>query len=134
MRKPTKFIMGILLTAALIAAVFPTVILAQEDTINVMVSPNTLALNSSGGSVSLHADINYNLVEGTSLTVDGEELTILFTFADDRGDLVVKCSIDELKGMVSAGTEELLFVLTVETENGDLTGNDTIRVASPNGK
>ncbi len=81
MRKPAKFILGMLLTAVLLAAVFPAAVLVQEDTVEVIVSPNMLALNSIGGSVSLHADISYSLVQDTSLTVDGEGLTILYTFA-----------------------------------------------------
>ena len=134
MRKPTKFIQGILLAALLLAAVFPATVLAQEDIVEVTVSPNMLALNSAGGSVSLHADISYSLVEGTSLTVDGENLPVLYTFADDRGDLVVKCSIDTLKGMVDADDEELLFILTIVTADVEINASDTIGIASPNGK
>ncbi len=134
MRKPTRLIVGIMLTAALLAAVFPTAVLAQEDNLEFVVSPNMLALNSNGGSVSLHADINYSLVEGTSLTVDGEDFPIAYTFADDRGDLVVKCNIDTLKSVIPEGAAEAVFALTVETASGVLSGTDTIGVASPNGK
>ena len=109
-------------------------ILAEDNAIEVVVSPNVLALNSNGGSISLHADIRYSLVEDTSLTVNGEDMPIASTFADDRGDLVVKCDIDELKEMVSEETTAT-FELTVGTESGDeYTGTDTIRVTLPKGK
>jgi len=116
-------------------------ILAADDPIEpieigVMVSPNVLALNSNGGSVSLHANINYYSVSlaETALTVNGEPLKIYYQFADDRGDLVVKCSIGELKNMVEEDSEAV-FVLTVYTKiGGEYEGTDTIRIASPQGK
>jgi hypothetical protein len=112
-------------------------ILADDNSIEVVVSPNVLALNSIGGTVSLHTDISYSLVkdEDMSLTVNGEPLPIIFIFADDRGDLVVKCGIDELKEMVSEVTTAT-FILTIGTEgDGDkYTGTDEIRIASPKGK
>ena len=136
MRRPTKFCVGILLMVTLLAFVLPTAVLAEEDSIVIMVSPNVLAINSIGGSVSLHADISYSLVVGTSLTVNDIDLPILYTFADDRGDLVVKCSIGKLKEIVTENeADEAVFVLTVYTVGGDVrTGTDTIGVASPNGK
>ena len=106
-------------------------ILADDIGIEVVVSPNVLALNSIGGSVSLHADISYDLVKGEdmSLTVNDDPLPITSTFADDRGDLVVKCDIDELKSLVSEGTAD--FELTITTADSVYTGTDEIRIVSP---
>ena len=109
-------------------------ILADDNSIEVVASPNVLALNSIGGSVSLHTDISFSLVENISLTVNGEDMPITGTFADDRGNLVIKCDIDTLKEMVSEETTAV-FELTVSTESSDeYTGTDTIRVVIPKGK
>ena len=136
MRRPAKFCVGVLLMVALLALVLPTAVMAEEGSIEMMVSPNVLAINSNGGSVSIHADISYYQVvlNETTLTVNDEPLEILYMFHDDRGDLVVKCSIATLKGMV-AGESSANFVLTVPTKDGDVfTGIDEIGIASPKGK
>lgn len=125
------FIRALIISTIIIVAVSGT-ILADDNSIEVVVSPNVLAINSNGGSVSLHADIKYSLVEETSLTVNGLDMPIAYTFADDRGDLVVKCDISILKGMVSEGTAT--FELTVGTADVEYTGIDTIKVALPKGK
>ncbi len=66
-------------------------ILADDIGIEVVVSPNVLALNSIGGTVSLHTDVSYSEVaeEEMSLTVNGNSIDITDIFADNRGELVV---------------------------------------------
>ena len=58
---------------------------------------------------------------------DAEGEYNIWTFADDRGDLVVKCNIDIVKGMVTVD-EEATFVLEVDTDDGPYSGTDTIAV------
>jgi len=118
---------GTALLVAILGISLATGSFAQENVIEVVVSPNVLNLQSNGGSVSLHTDINYNLVDGVELEVEGYFPEIR-TFADDRGDLVVKCDIDTIKGMVSEGTAT--FNLTVDTTYGVYLGTDTIEVIS----
>ena len=125
------FIKTLIISTILIVAVSGT-ILADDNSIEVALSPNVLAINSNGGSVSLHADIKYSLVKETSLTVNGLDMPIADTFADDRGDLVVKCDIGILEDRVSEGTAT--FELTVITADDEYTGTDTIKVALPKGK
>ncbi len=106
-------------------------ILADDIGIEVVASPNVLALNSIGGSVSLHTDISYSPgeYEEMSLTVNGKSIDITSTFADNRGDLVIKCDIDTLKSLVSEGTAD--FELTITTADSVYTGTDEIRIVSP---
>jgi len=131
-KRLSKQLIKVLLISTLLILALSGAVLADDNSVEVMVSPNVLAINSNGGSVSLHADISYYQVTGTSLTVNGLDIPILNTFADDRGDLVVKCSIAELKDMVSE--ETAIFELTVSTVDSEYIGIDTIRVAAPKGK
>ena len=136
-RLSNLFIKALIISIMLIVPLSGAIHADDNSIIEVVVSPNVLALNSIGGSVSLHTDISYSLVkdEDMSLTVNEEGIDITSTFADDRGDLVIKCDIDELKEMVSEETTAT-FVLTIGTDgDGDkYTGTDEIRIASPKGK
>jgi len=98
------------------------------------VSPHVLNLDSYGGSVSLHTNIGYSTVLVVDLTVQGvQEFPILGTFADNRGELVVKCSVETVKDLdLGAAT----FVLTLESSvDGTIihTAEDTITIISQSG-
>jgi len=118
---------SVLVVLVVLTAALATVVSAQES-LDIVVSPKVLSLNSKGGSISVHTNLNYGLAEEVVLSVDGESLET-GTFADDRGDLVVKADIDDVKSIVSVG--EATFVLQVETAVGQLVGTDTIRVVGP---
>ena len=126
MKRLSKLCVGTLLLVTLVAVILTSGVFAQEGTIEVVVSPNVLNLNSNGGSVSLHTDIRYALVSNAELEVEGQPVEPISTFADDRGDLVVKCNLDKVKDMVAVG--EATFVLEVTTQDGLYSGTDTIRV------
>ena len=126
MKKLFRLCVGTLSLVALLVVILTSGVLAQDNTIEVVVSPNVLNLRSNGGSVSLHTDIRYALVLDAKLYVEDQLVERISTFADDRGDLVVKCNLDTVKGMVAVG--EATFVLEVETQNGLYSGTDTIRV------
>jgi len=124
-----------LVVVLMLVAGLATVALAEEQEeglIDVVVSPNVLNLESYGGSVSLHTDIAYGLVEEASLTVNDAEVDYFWTFADSRGQLVVKCSLTTIMGMVEVG--EATFVLTVQGKDGiTYSGTDLIEVISQSG-
>ena len=137
MARLSKLLVGTMLLVTLLAAVLTTGALAEDNnnTIEVVVSPNVLNLNSNGGSVSLHTDIDYAVVVvgGVELYVGGDLVKPIWTFADLRGDLVVKCNIDIVKDMVDVG--EATFVLKGTTTNGtSYSGTDTIAVIARGGK
>ena len=96
---------------------------AQDSTSELVVSPNVLNLESNGGVVTLHADIGYSSQYDLDLKVNNKPLPIAVTFPDSRGDLVIKCRLTTVKGLVSVG--EAIFALTI---NDTYTGTDTIRV------
>ena len=118
------------------------VALAEGDIV-VQVSPNVLNLQSKGGSLSLHTDLDFDSAEGVVLTVDdtvddtvgddGQVVPDIETFADACGNLVVKADLDTIKEMV-ADLDEAKFELTVETPDGTYVGSDTIDVISRSGE
>ncbi|UCG83595.1 MAG: hypothetical protein JSW38_01895 [Dehalococcoidia bacterium] len=118
-------VVSMVLTLAL-AIGLTTMASAQDNTINLVVSPNVLNLGSSGGVVTLHADIGYSSQYELELEVNNQSLPIAFTFPDSRGDLVIKCNLTIVKDMVEVG--EATFNLTI---NELYTGTDTIRVIDP---
>jgi hypothetical protein len=129
MKRLFKLCVGTLLLVTLVAVILTSGVFAQDNTIEVVVSPNVLNLNSNGGSVSLHTDIRYALVSNAELEVEGEPVDRIWTFADSRGDLVVKCNLDTVKGMVDVDVGEATFVLEVTTQDGtSYSGTDTITV------
>ena len=131
MSKMSKFLVGafLLLTTLLIGLTLSGC--TQDNTIEVVVSPNVLNLKSSGGVLTIHADIKYNADLDVKLYLSNnmDSMSVLSTSADSRGDLVVKCDILNVKGIVSEGSAT--FKLTVYTEDGVLySGTDTIDVVS----
>lgn len=112
--------------AVLLVAAVALASSVQADTIQIQVSPNTINLASKGGVVSIHAVISYNSVTGVELAVDGRNVSEFTTFADDRGELVVRCDLETIKSMVSEGTAT--FDLVMYTATGTHTGTDTIRI------
>lgn len=120
--------LGVVITVALLAGVLTTAALAEGD-IDIVVSPNMLSLKSTGDVISIHADITFASVTGVEVSVNGDSIDVLSTFADDRGDLVIKCDRQEVIGLVSVGTA--IFVASITIEDEVLySGVDTITVIS----
>jgi hypothetical protein len=126
MKRLSKLCVGTLLLVTLVGVILTSGVFAEDNTIEVVVSPNVLNLKSNGGSVSLHTDIRYALVSDAELYVEGQLVERIWTFADDRGDLVVKCNRDTVKDMVAVG--EASFILNATTQDGLYSGTDTITV------
>jgi len=73
----------------------------EGDGYNITISPSTLVLSSPDTIVTVHSNIPYGSVDTTKLTLNGIEAT--FTKADARGDLVVRFSRADVKGIVDPG-------------------------------
>ncbi|MFC1977621.1 hypothetical protein ACFLWS_05085 [Chloroflexota bacterium] len=121
-----------MLTMALALVTMPLVsvtgtVFAADGTIDVEVSPHVLNIESNGGSISIHTDIGYVAPEDTTVKVNGEEIERISTILDNRGNLVVKCDIDEVKGIVIPD-ELAVFVLTCNYNDGVYTGSDSVPV------
>lgn len=59
------------------------------------VSPNVINIQSQSAVVTVHTDIAYNIVVGSSVFLNG--VTIDWWKADDRGNFVAKFVSDEIK-------------------------------------
>jgi hypothetical protein len=123
--------LGIVITVALLAGALTTAALADDNTIEMVVSPNTLNLGSEGGVIRIHADIDYDSVADVVVKVEGTSIDVLNTFADSRGDLVIKCNLEFVKTVVEVeDADTATFVATIPA-NGDVySGEDTIPVIS----
>ena len=131
MSKMSKFLVGVFLLVTTLLMGLTLSGCTQDNTIEVVVSPNVLNLKSSEGAFTIHTDVKYNsdLDVKVYLNNNMDSVSVLSTSADSRGDLVVKCDILNAKEIVSEGSAT--FKLTVCTEDGVLySGTDTIDVVS----
>ena len=127
MKKLFRLCTKALLVSAILIVTLSSGVLANDNTIDIVVSPKVLNIESNGGSISIHTDIGYVSEDDIALEVNGAPIENIYTFTDSRGNLVVKCSIDTVKSIV-VGEEEATFVLTANY-NGDIySGTDTIAV------
>ena len=103
----------------------------QDNNIDVIASPKVLNLESSGGVFTIHANIKYDTDLNVKVYLNNslDSVSILSTFADSTGDLVVKCDIINVKDIVTEGLATIK--LSVHTQDGLLySGTDTIEVVS----
>jgi hypothetical protein len=126
-KKLLKITGSALLLVALLSVSLTSAVFADENTIDMVVSPNVLNLESNGGSISVHTDIGYVAPADATLEVNGTPVDTIYTFTDSCGNLVVKADIAAVKEMVVAG-EDAVFVLTCNYNGGIYTGTDTVPV------
>ncbi len=91
----TKKISSIIV-CMMITMLFPILSFGQQ-VIEIQVSPNVLNLNNNGTVVTIHTDIAYQFVVGSTVTLNGIE--IKSWKADDRGDFVAKFNMNEVKNI-----------------------------------
>lgn len=100
-------------------------------TIPIDVAPNVIYLESEGVWVTVHAEIPYSAVDGLTITLNG--IPVIYTKADNRGELVAKFDIGDVKAILDAPSADLC--LYGITKDGDpFTGNATIGVIEEVGK
>lgn len=127
MKRLFKLSVKALLLAVLLIVPVSGTVFADDNTINMVVSPSVLNIESNGGSISIHTDIGYVPSSDATLMVNGTVIEGINTFVDSCGNLVVKASVDTVKSIV-AGEESAYFVLTCNYNGGIYTGTDSIDV------
>ena len=127
MNRLFKLCIKALLISALLTVPLSGTVLASDNTIDIVVSPHVLNMESNGGSISIHTNIGYVSEDEAALEVNGTLIENIYTFTDSRGNLVVKCSINTVKNFV-VGEEKATFVLTANYNGGIYKGTDTIAV------
>ena len=121
-----------LLLSVLVVIPVSGIALADENTIDMVVSPNVLNLESNGGSISIHTDVGYVIPPGAfqadvTLEVNGVTVEKVVTFPDMSGNLVVKADIDTIKEIITV-EGEATFYLTYNDTHTTYTDDDTIKV------
>lgn len=103
---------------------------ADDFDILIKVSPNVLVLDSiaEGDGLTVHTNIAYSQVAAAELLIDGDEVLLPeFIYPDNRGQLVAKFTLSEVKLRVEPPTATM--TLTGTTKSGaSFSGSDMIQV------
>jgi hypothetical protein len=116
------------LAVALVAVAF--VGQARADEINITVSPNVINVASSSTVVTVHTDIPYSLVEGSSviLSVTVNEVVIDWWKSDNKGYFVAKFVAGDVKDVVESGTTATLTLSGVTNLGEEFSGSDDVDI------
>lgn len=103
-------------------------------TIDIQVSPNVLNLANSGEVVTIHTDLPYSSVIGTSVTLNG--VAIAWWKSDAQGNFVAKFEINTIKKLFVPGTYllELAGTYYLDGVQTPFTGSQLIKVINVKGK
>ncbi|MBN1292765.1 MAG: hypothetical protein JXB48_13070 [Candidatus Latescibacteria bacterium] len=96
-----------------------------SGTINITIAPKTLVLGLQGEWVTVHTDIAYSSVDGSSVELDG--IVASSVFPDNRGNLVAKFTQEAVEAIVTPPQATLTLTGSYKT-NESFTGSDTIAV------
>jgi len=114
--------------AMVLGMAYAGVVLADEPQVidvAIRIAPGTLALDSEGEWVTVHANIAYGAVATSSLSLSG--IPVRWTKADSRGNLVAKFALADVKAIVAPPTATL--VLEGMTKDGvAFAGSATVAV------
>ena len=118
--------LNFLLVLFMIGMLVPASIYSQQDPIEIQVSPNILNLQSNGVVVTIHTDIPYSNVIGSTVSLNGVEIDSWK--ADSQGFFVAKFNMDEVKDLdlVIGGYNTL--TLEGSLSNGSFSGSEDILV------
>ena len=106
---------------------------APEGEIAIQVSPGTIALDAQTRWLTIHANIPYGAVDleaGVEVAIGDSEVPVEWTFADSLGDLVVKCPISAVKGIVKDMPSATVVLSGVTWIGDEFGGSDTVKVVS----
>ncbi|HUU92917.1 MAG TPA: hypothetical protein VM238_17125 [Phycisphaerae bacterium] len=92
----------------------------------IYVAPNQIVV-SVVSSVTIHTEVQYSTVEAASATVNGTPVDVPYTFPDDRGNIVAKLDVGQVKEVVS-GADSATVELTLVTETGERSAWQTVGV------
>ena len=91
------------------------------------VSPNVLNIQSQGTVVTVHTNVDYNMVIASSVFLNG--ISIDFYKSDDRGYFVTKFVMDDVKNLpLDIGELNTLLLLGATDDGLSFTGTQDIKV------
>ena len=99
----------------------------SQGTFATYVAPGTISKSASCTWVTIHTDLSFSIVKVVSAQVNGVNVRVAWTFADDRGNLVVKLRYQDVVAVVAPPSATIaLRVTTVDDRN--LESVSTVRV------
>jgi hypothetical protein len=104
--------------------------------LDIQLSPPTLVLSSGGDQLTIHTNFPHSAVDDVTLVIAGNDVTVENTWADDCGDLVVRCSKEAVREAVGPFEDkftevDVTLTVTATPESGlddPLPGSATLRV------
>jgi hypothetical protein len=91
----------------------------------IQVAPHVIVIDSDGTWITVHADIPYSSVDGSSVTLNGVPAAL--TKADLQGNLVAKFDQADIKAIV-APPEATLELTGLKTDGEEFAGSETVEV------
>ena len=128
--------LGLILAMAFCICAIPRQGLTAGIQAQIDVAPNVLNIQNQGTVVTVHTDLAYGLVVGSSVTIN--EIPILFWKADAQGNFVAKFDIEQVKKLdgLKIGDYNTLTLFGYTNQRDTFIGSQQIKVVDilPNGK
>ena len=96
--------------------------------LDIQLSPRTLVLSSGGDQLTIHTDFPYLAADSVTLDIGDTSEVSVATFADDRGNLVVRCSKEAVKTAVGDFDGRFTTVDVTLTVNNSAQDSEILRV------
>jgi hypothetical protein len=97
----------------------------SEVVIGIKVSPHIIAMRSNAEWITVHTTLRYSLAETSTIALN--EIPVVSAFADDRGNLVAKFRMADVRAIVAPPSATL--TLTGMTRDSEpFTGSETVEV------
>jgi hypothetical protein len=110
-----NFLIALSLAALLLGA---TAAYACDVAISIKISPNVLNLGKPGDCLTVHTDIGYSQVVGSTVTLNG--VAIQYGKSDNRGQFVAKFDMADIVNLPLEVGAYNRFELTGETTSGEM--------------
>ena len=112
-------LLGVLLIGVLVG------ITHSEVVIGIKVSPHVIAMRSQAEWVTVHTTLRYSLAETSTIALN--EIPVALAKADDRGYLVAKFRMEDVRAIIAPPSATL--ILTGMTRDGEpFIGSETVTV------
>ena len=124
---------------AVLAMIILATAAARAGEVAIAVSPSTINVQWPGQCVTVHAVIPYSWVDTKSvtLTILDTSISPTATFPDNRGELVAKFSVADVKAILDNVEKPCPVEMTLAgvTKDGEeFSGTDTVRVIDVSGR
>jgi hypothetical protein len=127
---------GCVLAVMLCLFIYPSATLGDEIRIEIDVAPNVLNIQSESSVVTVHTDIAYGSVVGSSVYLNMVEIN--YSKFDAQGNFVAKFLSDEIKALdeLEVGEYNTLVLTGLTTEGDVFIGEQEIKIIDvlPQGK